>query len=333
MDDLDLAAYGLKYLEADPTTVYLDYDGSPPWLFFNDSERTIESIGRHRPSQAEAYRRYLADARPVAELTLEMGTGVASTPRMLARLLARRGRGGARLLQWSRASALDVLRSYFDDEALVMPTISNGPTVWGAPPDAPGTGLAGALYAMRHMVKTGRPVGGSGALTDALAASFQAAGGRLSCGTPVAGLLGDGRGVRGVRAGRRHRDSHGRSGGDLRPHPSGHAVARGAPPRKSAPLRGPGPLAGARRRVPVQDRRRRHRSSPLPGSGGFGAGRPVRWARYRSVELCDIPVDQRAGRGPPAAAPRTGGGAADDDGQTCHRSWTRRCAAATATTS
>ena len=198
MDDLDLAAHGLRYLEADPTTVYMGYDGSPPWLFFNDSERTIESIGRHRPSQAVAYRRYLADARPVAELTLEMGTGPASTPRMLARVLARRARGGARLLQWSRASALDVLRSYFDDEALVMPGISNGPTVWGAPPDRPGTGLAGSLYAMRHMVKTGRPVGGSGALTDALAASFAAAGGRLSCGTAVSGLLTDGQRVRGV---------------------------------------------------------------------------------------------------------------------------------------
>ena len=199
MDDLDLAAHGLRYLEADPATVYLSYDGSPPWLFFNDSERTIESIGRHRPDQAKAYRRYLADARPVAELSLEMSTGPASTPKMLARLLARRGRGGVRLLQWSRASALDVMRSYFDDEALVMPAMSNGPTIWGAPPDGPGTGMAGMLYAMRHMVRTGRPVGGSGALTDALAASFVAAGGHLSCGTPVAGLLGDGRGVRGVR--------------------------------------------------------------------------------------------------------------------------------------
>ena len=73
MDDLDLAGHGLKYLEADPTTVYLGYDGSPPWLFFNDSERTIESIARYRPSQAKAYRRYLADARPVAELTLGDG--------------------------------------------------------------------------------------------------------------------------------------------------------------------------------------------------------------------------------------------------------------------
>lgn len=199
MDDLDLEAHGLTYLEADPSTVYLDHDGNPPWLFFHDSERTVESIGRHRPAQAKAYRRYLADARPVAELTLEMGTGPASTPRMLARVLARRGRGGTRLLKWSRASALDVLRSYFDDEALVMPAISNGPSIWGVAPDRPGTGLAGAQYAVRHMVKTGRPVGGSGALTDALAASFTSAGGRLQCGTAVSGLLTDSSRVQGVR--------------------------------------------------------------------------------------------------------------------------------------
>ena len=199
IDDLDLAAHGLRYLEADPSTVYMDHDGNPPWMFFNDSERTIESIGRHRPSQARAYRRYLADARPVAELTLEMGTGPASTPSMLARVLARRGRGGARLLRWSRASALDVLRSYFDDEALVMPAISNGPSVWGVAADRPGTGLAGAQYALRHIVKTGRPVGGSGAFTDALAASFTAAGGRLIRGTAVSGLLGSSNRVRGVR--------------------------------------------------------------------------------------------------------------------------------------
>ena len=199
MDDLDLEAHGLRYLESDPATVYMGFDDAAPWLFFNDSERTIESIARHRPSQAEAYRRYLADARPVAELTLEMGTGAATTPRLLARLLARRARGGARLLQWSRLSALDVLTRYFDDETLITAAISNGPSVWGAPPDGTGTGLAGSLFAMRHMVKTGRPVGGSGALTDALAASFTAAGGRLRCGTAVAGLLGDGSEVRGVR--------------------------------------------------------------------------------------------------------------------------------------
>ncbi len=199
MDDLDLRAHGLRYVESDPTSVYMGFDGSPPWLSFHDSERTVESIGRHRPAQARAYRRYLADARPVAELTLEMGTGTATTPRMLARLARRRGRGAARLLKWSRASALDVLRHYFDDEALIMAAVSNGPTVWGVAPDQPGTGLVGSYYALRHLVRSGRPIGGSGALTDALAGCFSAAGGRLRTGTAVVGLLGDGRAVRGVR--------------------------------------------------------------------------------------------------------------------------------------
>ncbi|MCY4176335.1 MAG: NAD(P)/FAD-dependent oxidoreductase [Acidimicrobiaceae bacterium] len=199
IEDLDLAAHGLRYLEADPSTIYLDHDGNPPWMFFNDPELTIESIGRHRPAQARAYRRYLQDAFAVAELTLEMANGHVSTPRMLARVLARRGRGGARLMQWSRASLLDVLSRYFDDEALIMGAVSNGPTVWGVSPSAPGTGVAAAQYAVRHLVKTGRPAGGSGALTDALAASFKAAGGELRCGSVVDGLITEAGRVRGVR--------------------------------------------------------------------------------------------------------------------------------------
>ena len=199
IDDLALSSHGLRYLESDPATVYLGHDPAPPWLFFNDSERTMESIARHRPAQAAAYRRYLADALPVAQLVLAIGTGPASTRPMLRRVLARRGRGATRLLQWSRASALDVLKQYFDDEALVMPAVSNGPSVWGVSAELPGTGLAAAQYALRHNVKTGRPVGGSGALIDALEASFTAAGGTLRFGTAVAGLLAEADKVHGVR--------------------------------------------------------------------------------------------------------------------------------------
>ena len=123
-EELDLEKHGLRYLEADPAHVYINYpdaqgsdirgarrrrvssapvsgvgvSGAPvsgvgvsgvpgsdsaPWLFFNDVERTVESIALNRPEAAEAYRRYLADAMPVAELVLELGTGVATTPRML----------------------------------------------------------------------------------------------------------------------------------------------------------------------------------------------------------------------------------------------------------
>lgn len=201
MEELGLAEHGLRYVEADPAYVLLGYDGSPPWLFFSDVEATVESIARNRPAAAHAYRRYLQDALPAAEALLELTRAPATTRGMLRSLAARRGRGAARLARWSRSSALDVMRSYFDDDALVMPAMSTGPTVWGAPPDADGTGAAAAQYALRHLVKTGRPVGGSGALTDALAAAFVAAGGRLRCATAVVGLIweGDGSAVRGVR--------------------------------------------------------------------------------------------------------------------------------------
>ena len=93
----------------------------------------------------------------------------------------------------------DVMREYFDDWHLVMPGVSTGPTVWGARHTASGTGLAAAIYATRHLVKTGRPAGGSGALTDAVRASFEAAGGRVRCDSRVARLVVRDGAVAGVR--------------------------------------------------------------------------------------------------------------------------------------
>ena len=200
IEELDLSSHGLDYLSASPAYVHAFHDNSAPWLFFSDTERTIESIARNRPQAALAYRRYLADALPVAELLLEITTSAATTPKMLSRLLRRRGRGATRLLRWSRASASSVLESYFGDasgsdtealssEAMLMPAISTGPTVWGTSPDLGGTGMAAALYALRHLVPTGRPIGGSGALTDALHSAFTAAGGMTLCNSIVESLL------------------------------------------------------------------------------------------------------------------------------------------------
>ena len=88
---------------------------------------------------------------------------------------------------------------YFDDWHLIQPAVSTGPTVWGVPPDVPGTGLAALSHATRHLVKTGRPEGGSGALTDSVRASFEAAGGRVLCDSVVARLVVDGGSVTAVQ--------------------------------------------------------------------------------------------------------------------------------------
>lgn len=198
-DELDLAAHGLRYLEADAGALNLYHDGSEPWFSFHEIERQLDSLAAVHPGQVDGYRRYLDDALPVARLVLEMARSRPGTMPMAARAARHRPAEAARLLDWSRHSLDEVAARYFDDWRLVMPLVAAGPTVWGAHPAMPGTGLAALGYASRHLVRTGRPEGGSGALTDAVRASFEAAGGRVRCGVRVERLeLVDGR-IGGVR--------------------------------------------------------------------------------------------------------------------------------------
>ncbi len=205
VDELELGAHGLRYLEADAGSLNLYHDGAAPWFFFPEVDRLLDSLGASFPDQVDGYRRYLDDAMPVAELVLDMARSRPGAVPMAATAVrgdggpARRAEGARRLLDWSRRSLDDVLGQYFEDWHLTMPLVTSGPTVWGAHPALPGTGLAALGYASRHLVTTGRPEGGSGALTDATRASFEAAGGRVRCDARVDRLLlRDGR-VAGVR--------------------------------------------------------------------------------------------------------------------------------------
>lgn len=182
IDELDLESHGLRYVQADISYLHMFHDRSTSWPFFADRERTIAGLARTYPHQVDAYRRYLADAIPVAEAAIDMARSRTEASELLKTAATRRASGIARLMRWCRLSATQVLAKYFDDPHLALPAIGAGPTVWGVSPDQPGTGLAAAGYATRHLVPTGRPVGGSGALTDAIAASFAAAGGRVRCG-------------------------------------------------------------------------------------------------------------------------------------------------------
>lgn len=198
-DELDLGSHGLRYLEAGAGALNLYHDGSEPWFSFHEIDRQLDSLAAAHPGQVDGYRRYLDDALPVARLVLEMARSRPGALPMAARAARHRPTEAARLLDWSRRSLDDVAARYFDDWRLTMPLVTAGPTVWGVHPGMPGTGLAVLGYASRHLVRTGRPEGGSGALTDAVRASFEAAGGRVRCGARVEGLeLVDGR-VAGVR--------------------------------------------------------------------------------------------------------------------------------------
>jgi len=199
IDDLDLASHGLNYLEAEASYLHMFHDQSAPWLFFSDQQKTLDGLAVSHPHQVKAYQRYLDEAMPVAELVLDMTRSRTTLTAMAKTAVGRRAKGVATLLKWSRMSALDVLTRYFDDWHMVLPAISTGPTVWGVPPETPGTGMAALGYATRHLVRTGRPQGGSGALTDAVAASFAARGGRTATGSVVAKLLVEHEAIAGVQ--------------------------------------------------------------------------------------------------------------------------------------
>jgi len=199
IDELELVEHGLRYVEPEAGSIWTFHDGSDPWVIFHDQDRTLGGLAEAYPDQADAYRRYLVDAMPVARLALDMVRTPPSVAGFAATALRRNPRGLARLLEWSRRSLVEVLGRYFDDWRLIMPAVTVGPTVWGLAPETPGTGLAAIGYATRHLVRSGRPVGGSGALTDAVRVAFEMAGGRVRCGARVDGLVIESGSVAGVR--------------------------------------------------------------------------------------------------------------------------------------
>ena len=102
------------------------------------------------------------------------------------------------------------MRSFFTDEALRGPAMVTGPMVWGVSPELAGTGLGALTYAMRHVARVGRPVGGSGMVPEALRRAFER---RRHAAAQHQGRPPDVRGRGGPRHGlhRRHRDHRRRS--------------------------------------------------------------------------------------------------------------------------
>jgi phytoene dehydrogenase-like protein len=198
IDELNLRSHGLTYLDVDPSQLNMADDGSSAWPLFHDVERTLDALGMLHPTEVDNYRRYAQAAVPVASLLLELANATPSPRHVLGRVASRRGSGVATMLKWSRMSVGDVLRSFFTSQALLAPAVATGPAVWGLSPETPGTGLGAISYALSHVAKTGRPVGGSGSLPDAVLKAFVAAGGELRTSSHVERVRCEGDCVRGI---------------------------------------------------------------------------------------------------------------------------------------
>lgn len=198
-EELSLNKFGLSYLNVEPPQVNLDWTSQKPWELWFDVDQTVDSIAQHFPSAAQEYHAFARHMIPVARLILEASAQPPSRTSLIATIAKRGGKGVSTLLKASRMSAADVMRQFFTEEAIIGPAMVEGPVVWGLSPETPGTGLAAAAFALRHVAQVGRPVGGSGALPEALKQSFLQSGGLLRTGTKVVGIVCEGNSVRAVQ--------------------------------------------------------------------------------------------------------------------------------------
>jgi beta-carotene ketolase (CrtO type) len=199
--ELDLDAYGLRYLDVEPAQHNFSWETARAgrgWSHHHDVDETLDDLGRNFPDQVDGYRRYVAAAVPATRMILDAACEPPSARNLARVALRRRLQGAPTLLRWSRRSAADVLRSYFDDDAVLGPAALNGPMVWGISPETPGTGLGALGPAMRHVGRVGRPIGGSGEVPRALLAAFEAAGGVLRTESSVEAIVCSGDRVDGV---------------------------------------------------------------------------------------------------------------------------------------
>ncbi len=198
MEELELANHGLDYLDLDPGQVGLGWDSPGSVPIFHSVDQTAEALAITFPDEEENYRRFAKVAVPAAGLLVAMASEPPSALSLVSKAIGRRTPAALTLLKWSRMSVGDVLRSFFHQDGILGPAMCAGPAVWGLSPETPGTGLGALSYGFKHIVGVGRPKGGSGALTEALAGSIRAAGGEVRTGALVQTIGCEGPAVRSV---------------------------------------------------------------------------------------------------------------------------------------
>ena len=198
VEELGLGRFGLEYLDIDPLFFAPFEDGDT--LFIHRSERkTIDELETKFPGEGEAYARFLDDWRPFARVVKEVFLSVPSPFNLGKKMMFGRAIRG----DWKRALPMilkpygELVDEYFSEERVKTPL------VWmaaqsGPPPIEPMSAPFVLWHPLYHEGGMARPRGGSGVLTQALAAHIRAHGGEVFTDAPVERILVEGTRVTGV---------------------------------------------------------------------------------------------------------------------------------------
>lgn len=188
IEELDLAAHGLSYVDCDPWAIAPAPAATPApaIVFHRDLDATCASIAAAcGTSDADAYRRFVSVWGPRSERVMR-AFAAAPTPGHLVRSfwgLANR-KTADELSRQFLSSGNALLDEYFTDERLKAALAWFGAQS-GPPMSEPGTAPMVGFAALMHTLPPGRAIGGSGALTQALAGRLRADGGLITTGEAV----------------------------------------------------------------------------------------------------------------------------------------------------
>ncbi len=192
LQELELARYGLEYVDCDPWGFYPLEDGRAIY-FWKDVGRTADSIAAVSPRDADAYRRFVREWEPVSEAVLEAFLGPPNPGRIAWTMLRSGGfgRGGMGQLRTILGGYRALLDATFEHPA-VRAAIEWMAAQSGPPPGELGSAPLAGWHGLYHRSGVKRAVGGSGALTDSLVRRIRDQGGEVYPATPVRRILVEG---------------------------------------------------------------------------------------------------------------------------------------------
>lgn len=210
--DLELEAYGLQFVRPDPTLVQPLADGRL-YVGWRDPARNNAQLEAFAPGEAERYAAFFAYLQNFAD---RLGISIFEPPPSLQHLVRNLSRledqeAFSRIFLGNVRDLMDEFELAPQTKALIAPLAVVGGQ---AAPSTPGTPFnlmmrPLSLASLRDMGaqdprliplrgSTGLPVGGMGAIIEALRVSVTAHGGTVMIGEPVASIRTNGEAVRGV---------------------------------------------------------------------------------------------------------------------------------------
>ncbi|OCQ94683.1 beta-carotene ketolase [Oscillatoriales cyanobacterium USR001] len=208
VQELELAKYGLEYLNCDPVLFCPNPDGKY-FLAHKSIEKTCAEIARYNQRDAKKYAEYtdywlkvvnamipMFNAPPKSLIDIAGNYDIQKIKDLFS--VVGSAEKSLDFLRTMMTSAEDILNEWFDAEFLKAP-LARLAAELGAPPSQKTIAIGAMMMAMRHNPGMSRPRGGTGSLVKALVNLVQSYGGKILTDRQVEKVLIDADRAVGVR--------------------------------------------------------------------------------------------------------------------------------------